>query len=78
MFSSLACPIVLFCVLFWGVGAVQFSRSFWEMRGFQEETYFDVLALFNRVDEFTACKVVLRAGERYVEYQPASGNQLSQ
>ncbi|CAN0278785.1 unnamed protein product, partial [Ascophyllum nodosum] len=55
-----------------------FSRSFWEMRGFQEETYFDVLALFNRVDEFTACKVVLRAGERYVEYQPASGNQLSQ
>lgn len=56
---------------------LQFSRTFWELRGFEEETVLEMISVCNRVDEFTDCTMLLRAGRGYAEYQPGNGERLS-
>lgn len=55
----------------------QFTRSFWELRGFKEESLFEVLTACNRIDRASDSTVLMRAGTGYAEYLPGNGEQLS-
>eukprot|EP00903_Cladosiphon_okamuranus_P007930 g7655.t1 len=53
------------------------QRSFWEIRGFEEETNVEMLGACSCVDDLMTTSVLLRAGAGYTEYQPANGERLS-
>lgn len=61
------------------MAASQFTRSFWELRGFEEETSLEMQSVCGYVDDLIGggASTLLRAGPGYTEYQPANGERLS-
>ncbi|CAM9510357.1 unnamed protein product, partial [Scytosiphon promiscuus] len=58
-----------------------YTRTFWELRGFQEETIPEVLRACGRDGEddtiMAPAATLMRAGPAYTEYQPANADRLS-
>lgn len=92
MFAYTAAFVFCFCSVLWRcclchdlltpvrarlLGFFQFQRSFWEIRGFEEETSMEVLGACSCVDDLLSTSTLLRAGAGYTEYLPADGDRLS-